>query len=191
MKRTDRAWNSSPNRVRTKHEYRERTMTLDGRAVANFVLDFCDAKGRSVTNLSLQKIVYFCNVWSLIEFGRPLLKHQFEAWQYGPVLQYLYRDFKRFDNRPIIGRATRINPGSGSKEVVRYALDREIENFLHRVVDFYSQLKANDLVALSHARGGPWDEVWNHCGSVNPGMKIEESSIIKYYSKVHPPFSIQ
>ena len=62
-------------------------MSYDGRAVANFVLDFCDQHQRGITNLSLQKIVYFCHVWSLIEFDRPLVKQRFEAWQYGPVLQ--------------------------------------------------------------------------------------------------------
>ena len=191
MEWTDSTWIPSPNLIRTEHEDLERVMSLDGRAVANFVLDFCDAKDRRVTNLSLQKIVYFCNVWSLMNFGRPLLKHQFEAWQYGPVLQYLYRDFKRFENRPIVGRATRIDPGSGREEVVRYEFDQETESFLHQVVDFYSRIKANDLIALSHAKGGPWDKVWNHCGKVNPGMKIEESSITEFYSKVRPPFSIQ
>ena len=166
-------------------------MSLDGRAVANFVLDFCDANGRSVTNLSLQKIVYFCNVWSLVKFGRPLLRHQFEAWQYGPVLQYLYRDFRRYDDRPIVGRATRIDPSTGNKEVVRYEFDQETETLLTKVVDFYSQLRANDLVSLSHAKGGPWHDVWNHGDRVNPGMKIEERSIAEYYSKVQPPFPIQ
>lgn len=166
-------------------------MSLDGRAVANFVLDFCDARSRELTNLSLQKIVYFCHVWSLIELRRPLVKHQFEAWQFGPVLQYLYREFKKFEDRPIAGRATRIDPETGVKETVRYAFDSETEELLGRVVDFYSRLRASDLVALSHAKGGPWEEVWNHCGAANPGMRIEEDAIASYYSKVRPPFSIQ
>ena len=31
----------------------------DGREVANYVLDYAESKGFGVTNLSLQKIVYF------------------------------------------------------------------------------------------------------------------------------------
>ena len=166
-------------------------MSLDGRAVANFILDFCDEKGHRISNLSLQKIVYFCHVWSLINLGKPLLKHQFEAWQYGPVLQYLYREFKDFHDRPIVGRARRIDPDTGRKEVVPYTFDRETQELLDRVVDFYSRLRPSDLVALSHAKGGPWDEVWNHRGTVNPGMKIEENAIAHFYSKARPPFSIQ
>jgi uncharacterized phage-associated protein len=51
-------------------------------------------------NLTVQKIVYFCNVWSLIELGRPLIRHKFEAWEFGPVLPYLYREFKNYDHSP-------------------------------------------------------------------------------------------
>lgn len=166
-------------------------MSADGRAIANFVLDFCESRGRGISNLSLQKIVYFCHVWSLIKLGKPLIKHQFEAWQYGPVLQYLYREFRTFDDLPITSRASRMNTETGNREIVPYKFDRDTEELLESVVDFYSQLRAADLVALSHAKGGPWDEVWNHRGSVNPGMRIEESSITDFYSRARPPFSIQ
>lgn len=166
-------------------------MSIDGRAVANFVLDFCESKERPVTNLSLQKIVYFCQVWSLIELRRPLIKHNFEAWQFGPVLQYLYREFKAFDDKPIIGRATKIDPRSGERTEVQYNFEPETRNLLANVVDFYSRLSASELVKLSHAPGGPWEMVWNHSGHANPGMKIDNGLIEKFYSKAHPPFSVQ
>jgi uncharacterized phage-associated protein len=166
-------------------------MSLDGRAVANFVLDFCEARGRRITNLCLQKIVYFCHVWSLIQLGKPLVRHQFEAWQFGPVLQYLYREFRRFDDQPIVGRATKIDPATGKSAIVKYALDDETEELLNRVVDFYSLLSPADLVQMCHAKGGPWDKVWNHQGRVYPGMKIDNSAIVQFYCKVNFPFVSQ
>jgi len=168
-----------------------RVMTEDGRAIANFILDFCAERGRTISNLSLQKVVYFCHVWSLIKLRRPLVRHNFEAWQYGPVLQYLYRQFRTFENKSITGRATHINPRTGEKEVVPYSFDPETEYFLTKVVDFYTRIRASDLVELTHVRGGPWDEVWNHGGTVNPGMKIPEDAIIRFYSRARSPFSIQ
>ena len=166
-------------------------MSLDGRAVANFVLDFCEARGRRITNLSLQKIVFFCHVWSLIRFGKPLVRHQFEAWQFGPVLQYLYREFREFDNQPIVGRAKKTDPRTGNSTIVNYVLDNETEELLSRVVDFYSLLTPADLVQMSYATGGPWDKVWNHQGRVNPGMKIDNAAIVKFYSRVNFPFIVQ
>lgn len=70
-------------------------MAYDGRAIANFVLDYCDQKGRSVTHLALQKLVYFCHVWSLVHFKQPLVKHKFEAWERLKCFQCLRRGFFR------------------------------------------------------------------------------------------------
>lgn len=166
-------------------------MSNDGRAIANFVLDVCEREGRSITNLSLQKIIYFCHVWSLIETGRPLVKQQFEAWQYGPVLQYVYREFKAFDGTPITRRAEGVDPQTGQKRVVAYAFDPTTTTFLSKVVSFYCRLSAGQLVELSHSEGGPWHRVWNHGGIVNPGMRIDNAAITEFYGKIQAPFLIQ
>lgn len=164
---------------------------VDGRAVANFVLDFCSTRGRPVTNLALQKLVFFCHAWRLVALNRALVKHDFEAWKHGPVLQYLYREFKNFEREPIVQRATRLDPVTGQRTIVQYEFDADTRELLTRVVDFYSRLSASDLRNLSHAKGGPWDLVWNHRGPVNPGMKIGNESIKAYYSKASPEFAVQ
>lgn len=166
-------------------------MGYDGRAIANFILDFCDSRSRSVTNLGLQRIVYFCHVWSLIKLNRPLVRHKFEAWEFGPVLPYLYREFKNYDRSPIVGRAKQIDPTDGKHRIVTYDFDMETDSLLNQIVEFYSRLRAGDLVALSHAEGGPWYSVWHHGGPVNPGMKIEDAKMIEFYSKATPLSSIQ
>ncbi|MEN3929602.1 type II toxin-antitoxin system antitoxin SocA domain-containing protein [Microvirga sp. W0021] len=161
-------------------------MTLtgyDGRSIANFVLDFCDKEGRPITNLALQKIVYFCHVWSLIKLDRPLIRHKFEAWEYGPVLPYLYREFKKFDRAPIVDRATQVDPFSGKSQSVLYNFDSETKELLEQVAAFYTKLNASYLVELSHIEGGPWYTVWNHGGIVNPGMKIDDAQIKEFYKK--------
>jgi uncharacterized phage-associated protein len=159
-------------------------MSFDGREIANCVLDLADQEGIKLSNLSLQKVVFFCHAWHLVDTGQPLLKAEFEAWQHGPVLQYLYRQFKDFENRPITARATAMNSATGKSEVVRYDLDLDTLQRLKRVLKFYGRLEPWDLVDLSHAKGGPWDRVWNHSGRINPGMKIPNNSIQEFYSKV-------
>lgn len=141
-----------------------------------------------MTQLSLQKLVFFCHAWSLVELGSPLVKHQFEAWQYGPVLQYLYRDFKENESSPISTRAQKLNPETGEKVVVSYDLDEPTRLLLDRVISFYGRLRPGTLVELSHVEGGPWHEVWNHAGRVNPGMIISNESILDYYAKATVPF---
>lgn len=166
-------------------------MTFDGREIANFVLDRCELRQRPVTNLSLQKLVYFCHAWSLTRFNKPLVRHSFEAWQHGPVLQYLYREFKEFDDRPITSRARKLDPVTGQRRVAEYAFDPTMQAMLEQVVDFYSQLSAFDLVRLTHVNGGPWEKVWHHEGVVNPGMKINDDEIARFYGRINAPFVAQ
>ncbi|TPG04007.1 DUF4065 domain-containing protein [Rhodanobacter glycinis] len=162
-------------------------MSFDGRAIANFVLDTCDSEGRAITNLSLQKIVYFCHVWTLAKLGKPLVKQNFEAWQYGPVLQYLYREFKDFESRPITSRAKKINPLTGHAELVEYSFDLDTQSLLRKIVTIYSGLSAGSLVDLSHVKGGPWDKAWSHNGRVNPGMIIDNENISNFYAGLRAP----
>ena len=163
-------------------------MSFDGRAIANFVLDFCQERGRPITNLALQKIVYFCHVWYLVEYKRPLVKHKFEAWTHGPVLQYLYRDFKEFEASPIIKRSKSLNLQTGEYEVAECNLFGAEKDLVESVIEFYSRIKPGTLVALSHTEGGPWEAVWNHEGEINPGMKIQDEEILAFYGHRKPPF---
>lgn len=166
-------------------------MTHDGRAIANFVLDQADMLAVKISPLALQKIVYFCHVWALIELGKPLIKQNFEAWEHGPVLQYLYREFKSFELQPVTGRARKFNPVTGQLDMVRYHFDEATHELLVRVVGFYGRLSAGALVDLTHETGGPWHAVWFHAGKVNPGMRIDNSDIVRFYSRVPTPATVQ
>lgn len=166
-------------------------MPYDGRAVANFILDHADRLGLRVTNLSLQKLVYFCHVWSLIELGRPLVGQKFEAWEYGPVLQYLYREFKVFGSAPIEARARGLNVKTGTSDVVVHDFNELTASLLRRVVEFYGRLGAGMLVELTHAPGGPWAKVWSQRKSINPGMLIDDEEIVRFYSRIPSPAPLQ
>lgn len=166
-------------------------MSYDGRAVANFVLDQCDAAGVVVSHLALQKIVYFCHVWSLIKLGQPLVRQSFEAWEHGPVLQYLYREFKGFGSEPIRERACQLDPRSGRQVVVHYAFAEPTRELLIKVVAIYSRFSASTLRELSHAPGGPWDRVCHQGGKINPGMRIDNRDIERFYSRMRWPVTVQ
>jgi uncharacterized phage-associated protein len=163
----------------------------DGREIANFILDFCDTRGRKITNLSLQKIAFFCHAWSLIKLNKPLIRHNFEAWEFGPVLPYLYREFREFERSPITSRAMHIDPKDGNRRTVEYSFDSDTTQLLESIIDFYSRISAGDLVSLSHVKGGPWDHAWNHDGIVNPGMRIADEKIKEFYSTASPPITLQ
>lgn len=160
----------------------------DGRAIANLVLDLADEAGTPISNLALQKILFFCHGWTMAKLGEPLIKQEFEAWQYGPVLAHVYREFKGFDRAPITGRARRLDPSIGIYVEARADVSVEVFELVRKVVAFYGALRPGTLVELSHAQDGPWAAVWNHEGEINPGMRIESEEVKAYFHRVTAPF---
>lgn len=155
---------------------------LDARAVANLALDVADARGIDVTNMALNKIVYFMHCDYLIEQKEPLVSAKIEAWQHGPVFREVYHGFKGWGESAIRGRATKVDPESGEviKADVHYAADQK--EYLVQLVNRYIEFTAAQLRAISHREGGPWHKVWGHDGRTNPGMKITNELIAESYS---------
>jgi len=58
--------------------------------VAKHVLQECG----EVTTMKLQKLVYYCQAWSLAWDGIPLFAEDFEAWAGGPVCPQLFAKHK-------------------------------------------------------------------------------------------------
>jgi uncharacterized phage-associated protein len=155
---------------------------LDVRAIANLVLDVADNSGAEVSNMALNKIVYFVHCDYLLESGEPLVSAKIEAWEHGPVFREIYHEFKRWSDAPIRGRATKVDPLSG--EVVRAEISIPADKafYLREIVKRYLGFTAAQLRALSHRAGGPWAVVWGHDGRSNPGMRITDDLILKHYS---------
>jgi len=58
--------------------------------VAEYIL----SKLGQLTTMKLQKLVYYCQAWSLAWDGVPLFQEDFEAWMNGPVCPELYKAHK-------------------------------------------------------------------------------------------------
>ena len=154
---------------------------FDVRGIANFVLDDADKRGVEVTNMALNKIVYFMHCDFLLERQLPLVGAKIEAWKHGPVFREVYHEFKQWSDQPIRGRANRVDPHSG--EVVRAKLDLNPQDseFLSMLTKRYIIFTASQLRAFSHRDGGPWAKVWGHDGNANVGMKIGNDLILEFY----------
>lgn len=158
-------------------------MAYDVRAIANYVLDFADGEGRGISNLHINKIVYFLHADFLATFERPLVTAKIEAWTHGPVFRELYHQFKTFGDSYIASRATCIDPQTGNRSKASCKLNAEEETFLRAVIPKYIAMSPGALVAQSHVEGGPWDTTWNHDNRANPTMKISDDLIREWYQK--------
>lgn len=159
-------------------------MTYDVRAIANFVLDYADQRRRRLTNMTINKIVYFLHAEYLAKTGRPLVSAKIEAWQYGPVFRELYSEFKKFGGEPIDGRATAMNPTTLVRETSIASFDSEDAALLEELTEHYSKMSASALVDLSHVSGGPWHQVYaGQDGELVPGMRIADNRIRDFFAK--------
>ena len=153
-------------------------MPHDVRAVANAVLALADAEGRPVTNLALNKIIYFLHAGYLLEHGEALVTAKIEAWDHGPVFREIYHQFKRFGREPIAGRATRLDPASGAFAAVPPTLDPSQLSYVQQHAPSLLKLSPGKLVDMSHVRDGPWYVARFGGGRLNPGVEITNELII-------------
>lgn len=155
-------------------------MSYDVRKIANAILDQADHYGYPITNMALNKLVFFAHGWHLALYDRPLVSSSFEAWQFGPVHPQIYRQFKSYDDHPIRGRAHRINLSSGNTSKMEYDLPELVTLHIGNIIEFYGSYSASRLSQISHEVGAPWDQVWNGTGS-RPGMTIDDNNTKNYY----------
>lgn len=71
------------------------------REVADAILAVSQSDDEYITNLKLQKLLYYAQGWHLAEHGRPLFDDPIEAWPRGPVVSTVFRHFKRFTWQPV------------------------------------------------------------------------------------------
>ena len=158
-------------------------MSYDVRGIANFVLDVAGQEQERVSNLRINKIIYFLHAGFLRQFGRPLVSAKIEAWDHGPVFREVYHQFKRFGRSPILDRAKKINIDTGFYEEVRAALTQEEQYFLEERCRQLLRIPGGVLVERSHVEGGPWHVARFGSGRVNPGVEITNSLIVEHFSK--------
>jgi uncharacterized phage-associated protein len=70
--------------------------------VADSIIALCHDRGIELTNLKLQKLVYYVQAWKLAIDHEPLFPDDIEAWVHGPVVPQVFRRFKalRWDPLP-------------------------------------------------------------------------------------------
>jgi uncharacterized phage-associated protein len=146
------------------------------------MLDEADRNGFHVSNLALQKLLYFAHAIFLIEQKRPLVSGYFEAWEYGPVHPAIYQAFKSEGADAIKIRASRLDLATGARMPVEVPADPSIQNHIAKIMLSYGHMTPGRLVDISHAKDAPWHFVVNKARtSVALGMRISDKVILERF----------
>ena len=101
--------------------------------------------GDSISNMKLQKLLYYAQGFALAILGKPLFEDDFEKWAYGPVLPVVYNKYKAFDSEAI--------PRPEGASLQDYTDDER--KLLDEVYYTFGQYSAWALSEMSHATA-PW-----------------------------------
>lgn len=160
--------------------------------VAKFFLSKVDREnGDAITQLKLQKLVYYAQAWSAALRNEPIFPEVIQAWINGPVVPEVWAKYREYERTPI-------------------PFDEEIDlnlftsgeiALLEEVWNTYGELSASKLWQLSHQEY-PWKA--SRAG-VAPDEKTKEEipfiNLVSYYSsltdklhlesKIIPPEALQ
>lgn len=142
------------------------TSGYDAKTIAKYILDTCINDQKPISNLQLQKILFFCQKRYYQRVGRYLFQDDFEAWQYGPVVPSVYRQYSLWGGTKITWTSER-----------EIALPAEVAEIIDPVVKEYRDYAPWALVERTHVEGSSWYVTYRNGagdGAVIPKQLIAE-----------------
>ena len=132
--------------------------------VARYVVNYSNKKKYGISNLKLQKILYFIQAYFMIQGKKDgCFYDTIEAWDFGPVVPVVYREYKRYGscNIPTIETYYDFDDVWELKENVfnEEIISKEDRKLIETVVDRFSNFSATDLVTLTHKQA-PWEQAY-------------------------------
>jgi len=140
---------------------------VSAKDVASYILE----KKGTMTTMKLQKLLYYCQAWSLVWDEEPLFYEQIEAWANGPVVREFYeehRNMYKIDHAPG-------NP---------LLLSSKQKETIDSVLSFYGDKSSQWLSDLTHMED-PWKDAR---AGLAPGDRgntvITHEAMMEYYSSL-------
>lgn len=152
-------------------------------AIANELILLANSCGSPLTQMKLQKLIFFAHGWYLAICDEPLIDESFQAWRYGPVLPSVYDKFK------IYGMLGIDKPGA---ELVYTANGFEwntprvtdntgnVKDLLDKIWDVFGKYSGTQLSEMTHAPNTPWKKMREEYGDAR-SISIPNKLIKDYF----------
>ena len=112
---------------------------------AQLAARICPQADNEMTTYKLQKLLYYCQAWSLGRTGKAVFNDEIRAFRNGPVVGSVF-ELHRGHHWVRVGTF---------HQEVKMMTDPDVEVVIAETIDFYGDLTANQLVQLTHAES-PW-----------------------------------
>lgn len=148
--------------------------------VANYIVNYCIDESMPVSNLKLQKLLYYVQAASLVETGRRMFADEISAWKYGPVVENVYHSFKLYVDKEIVDKVTEkysfLDFEQEDYDPMEMILETD-QPIIQRVTKSYKNYSALKMVNKTHGER-PWKDAF-----ANNSEFIDVGEIKKFYSK--------
>lgn len=115
--------------------------------VADYIVSYCMGKGNPVSNLKLQKILYFLWINYYNQTKTELFQDSICAWQLGPVVPKVYYAYCQYAGLPIT-------------QVKKTCVEEQDKDTLNAIIDKFLPFSASTLVNMTHEVNKPWDTIY-------------------------------
>jgi uncharacterized phage-associated protein len=136
--------------------------------IANLLLQKAKEVGESgelMTNMKLQKMLYYEQGFHLACFGTPLFEEDIEAWQYGPVVPIVYEHYRQYGGE-----------GLEPIETSNVVLDEEEMSIFNQVFEMFNKFSAIGLMNMTHS-----EKPWANAGTPMRGNIISKEALKDYF----------
>ncbi len=136
--------------------------------IAKYVVAKCYNDWKPITNLKLQKILFYIQRSYLISDSRAF-SDDIQAWMYGPVVSAVYYHYCSCGAMPIFS----------IEENAIENIEKEDRKKIDPIVEKYREYEVWRLVDMTHNKGGAWDKTYSVKGgySIIPIDDIKECPV--------------
>ena len=152
--------------------------------VARHIINYANSNDQLLSNLKLQKLLYFVQAEFLTSQGRTCFTDDIEVWNFGPVVPAVFREFKIFGSFHIPPvKHYYVEDESqpfNFRRVVFYDIEitDEDKTVIDEVVDYFADCSSVELTDLTQKQL-PWQNAYiKHLKIV-----ISPQSIKEYFTK--------
>lgn len=158
----------------------------DALDVSRYVINYSNQRDYGISNLKLQKVLYFIQAYFLTntEEGTPCFLQKIEAWDFGPVIPDVYREYRQYGsaNIPMMTSFVYFSDDDVWNTERRFfdssCISDNDKKMIDDVVDKFSDYSATDLVTLTHKQA-PWREAY----VAHRNNEITTKAIKEYFSE--------
>ncbi|MGN0339506.1 MAG: Panacea domain-containing protein [Lachnospira sp.] len=151
--------------------------------VCRHVINYSNDKDYGISNLKLQKILYFIQAYFLISTSEPCFVEPIEAWDLGPVVPVAYHEYKQYGSGdiPYVKSYIKFDEeniwNSSDVKFEDNIISENDKHLMDSVVDKFADFSATDLVTLTHQQA-PWKNAYVR--GMNNTIEIE--AIREYFN---------